>query len=1056
MKARTFFHIVCGLIISGVILVGLFRDQTYGAKPTPNPTATPALAPSSACAGPTPGTAPVNPPAGGFGIDGDLQANYPTADIGDWLPTPTGFSGSGGFVINNNGTSVNGTTTFHLTDVFGSNGDNNFTGGRKVDQNPNTDWAWTFNPVNNKQDINNALVHITTSTATDPISGQPVEHTWVIVSADRFSNNGNAYVDFEFLQKSLTANADGTFTSAGIDCGRTVNDFILTVSFTNGGTVPGVCFSRWLPSSKGCHFDYFDQTPSLPAGAVFAAVNGSPVDVPYGAFGNFQYPENTFVEAAIDLTALLAALPDPCVGIGIDTLFVKTKESQSSSATITDFITPIKFPLELGLMANAGDDQEKCSEGSSTAFTITGTATAGIHSITSMTWSVVGGSATIDQPVSCQNCTSLGPTVVHVTTAPATIRLTVVDSSGCTKTDDVVLKVNNALTCSISGANSMCPSSSGMYSGPAGADSYAWSISGNATFAGGGTTATTKDVTVNTTSDCGTFTLSLEVTKSSCKSMCQKDVSVADTMAPVISALPATSTIACPATPVFTTPTAADDCLGTVTLTFEDVTTNLDCTQPGHLKQRVTRTWTATDSCGNSSQKSQIINIADTTAPTISPLPGPSTIECPATPVFTTPMASDACDESPTLTHSDVTTPGSCPGAYSITRTWTATDACGNHSSASQTINVHCDCGVCTTTSSITSNFNGTSINPSNYIWFNANFKASGIQEGTTIFLTGSTIDISVGGNSYPVTVPNATITFSAQYSCATTTFMGGQWVTHVPLSGSDEIFLSGLLVQAGSITNADLKGATVTWTGDFSTNTSGVNLSWKWGAAVYQANTTVANAAANPNLIGVKPTHTNACNINGSDHAGTPMNLKKSVIGGARGGGGSNFTGSWSGTQNVAPCVNPPVGSASMSASSLQSSSAATSSTSALSTASNICPAAGSLRTLTMTYEGRNAGGGTVTGNPGGLDAAYIVVTGGSSSNLFSGAVSFDSRTDPGSAYFVIDGGNAPLPQQVTVAIYTARGGGRVSTVTFDTSCKQPLNIGDYFGSLRVSTGSQ
>ena len=37
---------------------------------------------------PSPGTAPVNPPTGGFGIDGNVQANVPTAGIGDWVQAP--------------------------------------------------------------------------------------------------------------------------------------------------------------------------------------------------------------------------------------------------------------------------------------------------------------------------------------------------------------------------------------------------------------------------------------------------------------------------------------------------------------------------------------------------------------------------------------------------------------------------------------------------------------------------------------------------------------------------------------------------------------------------------------------------------------------------------------------------------------------------------------------------------------------------------------------------------------------------------------------------------
>src|SRR5207249_2103838 len=102
----------------------------------------------------------------------------------------------------------------------------------------------------------------------------------------------------------------------------------------------------------------------------------------------------------------------------------------------------------------------------------------------------------------------------------------------------------------------------------------------------------------------------------------------------------------------------------------------------------VTRTWTASDHCGHSTTASQVINVVDTTAPTISTLPGPATIECPLTPSFATPTASDACDASPTLTFADATTAGSCPQNSVVTRTWTASDHCGHSTTASQVINV--------------------------------------------------------------------------------------------------------------------------------------------------------------------------------------------------------------------------------------------------------------------------------------------------------------------------------------------------------------------------------
>src|SRR5205814_9424105 len=91
---------------------------------------------------------------------------------------------------------------------------------------------------------------------------------------------------------------------------------------------------------------------------------------------------------------------------------------------------------------------------------------------------------------------------------------------------------------------------------------------------------------------------------------------------------------------------------------------------------------------GCSSTFSKTVQLTDTTAPVIAGVGGAQTIQCGGTPQFSSPTASDACDANPTLTFADVTTPGSCAQSYDVTRTWTAKDACGNQSTASQVIHV--------------------------------------------------------------------------------------------------------------------------------------------------------------------------------------------------------------------------------------------------------------------------------------------------------------------------------------------------------------------------------
>jgi len=165
-------------------------------------------------------------------------------------------------------------------------------------------------------------------------------------------------------------------------------------------------------------------------------------------------------------------------------------------------------------------------------------------------------------------------------------------------------------------------------------------------------------------------------------STCSRTISVTDNTAPTITC-PTVSNVECPASPSFGAATASDLCDPSVVPTFSTITTPGNCSQ----EFSVTRTWTATDDCGNSSTCSRTISVTDNTAPTIT-CPSVSNVECPNTPSFGSATASDLCDPSVTPTFADATTPGNCPQEFSVTRTWTATDDCGNSSTCSRTISV--------------------------------------------------------------------------------------------------------------------------------------------------------------------------------------------------------------------------------------------------------------------------------------------------------------------------------------------------------------------------------
>src|SRR5262249_6161785 len=137
---------------------------------------------------------------------------------------------------------------------------------------------------------------------------------------------------------------------------------------------------------------------------------------------------------------------------------------------------------------------------------------------------------------------------------------------------------------------------------------------------------------------------------------------------------------------------ATDNCGSAAVISHSDQTTAGACINKFVIK----RTYTATDACGNSSTQVQTITVNDTNAPTITSIPADVTVKCasgvPAANDGAV-VATDSCGGTPVISHSDQTIAGTCANKFVVKRTYTATDACGNHSSLTQTITVNDDTG---------------------------------------------------------------------------------------------------------------------------------------------------------------------------------------------------------------------------------------------------------------------------------------------------------------------------------------------------------------------------
>lgn len=277
------------------------------------------------------GIVPLPIPTGGFNIDGYLERQ---SGAGDWLKGNPPFDAQGSFLFTSSSGSPVYPRSIHWVDLWDFQSDDVF-GKGKFQDNPNN-MTWRFAKPHARNDLGHIFLHIA-----QDASG----HYWVIIAVDRFNNSGNTYIDLEFLQNSLyqTVDPGGAkgFLSSGPHGGRTVGDMVITANFRS--EIASTTLYRWVAAESGI----YHYVPVLGApGGVFCSANSTAINVPYGAFGSTVYPPNSFMEIAIDMTALGVLVVDNCgnnLAQSFKTVWIKSKSSTADNANLLDVIAPFQL-----------------------------------------------------------------------------------------------------------------------------------------------------------------------------------------------------------------------------------------------------------------------------------------------------------------------------------------------------------------------------------------------------------------------------------------------------------------------------------------------------------------------------------------------------------------------------------------------------------------------------------------------------------------------------------------------------------------------------------------
>ena len=167
---------------------------------------------------------------------------------------------------------------------------------------------------------------------------------------------------------------------------------------------------------------------------------------------------------------------------------------------------------------------------------------------------------------------------------------------------------------------------------------------------------------------------------------CTQNLQLIDTEAPVFNSFPDDLSVSCAAAvPDAVLLSVTDNCDAEIPVTYFEWRDNGDCENNYVL----TRKYTAIDHCGNETSEMQFITVTDDTPPVIAGVPADEAVSCEAIPNAPILTATDNCDTDVAVDYLEWRENGVCENNYTITRKWSAIDACGNEAIGMQILTVY-------------------------------------------------------------------------------------------------------------------------------------------------------------------------------------------------------------------------------------------------------------------------------------------------------------------------------------------------------------------------------